>query len=208
MSRSFRFLLQYLFLAGLAAALPAQAQERFWNSVASEERDSCGVSKLAEAQQKRLGELIQRDLDAARQGDVTGFAKTFTQRRTARETEECGLGLLTEQERARLDALVANRMLSGGRSIVTTASRTAASDDFVEVYKRKGTVHGSVSFMVGTSGGGRNFYGGAADVSYTDPSGKTTTTVGYSYLKGKGLPCPYYDRAYGPWSPYWPDAWY
>lgn len=195
-----------LFLAAAIAALPAQAQERFWATVPAEERAACGVAKLSDAQQAKLGELIQRDLDAARQGGVTGFARTFMQRRTAKEVEECGLKALSENESSKIDALVASAMARGGRTMATASLRSYTADDSFEAQRKLGSVHGSVSFVVGTSGGGRNFYGAATDVSYTDPSGKTTTSVGYSYLKGRGCYYPYdprFERA-----PYWYDRWY
>lgn len=188
-------------LVALLSSSALLAQDGFWGAVGFEDREACGLTKLDEAQQGRLGELIQRDLDAARQGGVTGFAKTFSQRRTKKESEESGLLLLSDAERARVDALVADSMLRGGRSMTFVAGRSRSSADSVETEKRHGTVHGSMTFVVGTSGGGRNFYGAGADVSYTDPSEKLTATVGYSYLKGRGCLYPYDPYYYG--DPYW-----
>ncbi len=172
------------------------AEGKFSEGLSMEDRIACGLTHITVSQQTILDALIQRDVDAARQGNVTAFAKTFIQRRSEKECAESGIASFTEVERTKLDAVVAAAI---ARKPMTQVYQETQSKPLVGIGmpKRKGEIHGSMSLMYGMGSGGSSAYGAAMDVNYTDPSGRLQVAVGYSEIHGKGWYSPYVRRGRG-----------
>ena len=71
-----------LCLAGglILVAVPARAA--FIDTLSPQERAASGLDRLSPAQISALDRLVAHDEVLAREGDVTGFATSFTERRT------------------------------------------------------------------------------------------------------------------------------
>lgn len=176
-------------------ALAAQAQIPFSHTLMPYDWRAAGFPHLTTPEARVLDQLIQRDLDSARQGDVVAFAKTFTQRRTPEERKASGIDQLTPAERATLNALVASAIAARPRSPVLTSKgplKDPTADNIPT--RRLPHVHGQVSMFVGAGSGGTSFYGGSFDAVVTDPSHRWSVDVGVSQVRGKGY------WGCGPWS--------
>lgn len=175
----------------LAAALLVTSSSRaavaFSQILTPAERSATGYAHLKSQQVTALDALIQRDIDAARQGNVTGFARTFTQRRTPEERVRAGIDQLTEIERGQLDRLVAATLAS--RPVVPYIAPPPSADSPAEVTleKAKPKVHGQVSAFYGQSSGGGSFYGGSFDAMMIDPTGKYAIGIGLSEIRTRGM---------------------
>lgn len=197
---------RFVTLAALIATTTlAQAAEKpFSATLSDEQKKAAGIDHLTPNQTAALDNLVQREMLLAKQGDTVGFSKEFSQRRSSPELAKAGLDKLTPQQRAQLDAQVANAIASQPRQIVaTTVSKNVTSA--VQGIGPHPEIHGSISFVAGTSGGGRNFYGGAVTLEQTDPVKGYSIAVSYAELHGKGFPtyCPV-GYAYGyPWPGHW-----
>jgi hypothetical protein len=174
-------------LAAFSAAIAARAEVQFTQNLSPAEWKEAGFARLSTDQMTALDALIQRDVDAARQGDVVGFAKSFTERRTPDEWRRGGIDHLTPAERVKLDAIVAAAIAT--RPAVAFIPRPAAAGAAKEIKTapRPWEVHGQVSMFVGAGSGGRSFYGGDFDVWATDPTHRITVGVGASEIRGKGF---------------------
>jgi hypothetical protein len=183
------------------------AETEFLSSVNPTDRVSSGISHLSPAQQAALAKCANRDITLAREGDVTGFSGSFTERRTDEERHAAGIDTLTRPERDILDALVANAIsyhpMTYQAQVAAPPPPKASPPPSLVLTQPKMQIHGDLSLTVGAGSGGGSFFGTAMDVSMTDPSGKFTLAVGYSVVRSKGLP-PWYFDPYGPYAPYGP----
>ncbi len=190
-----RFLRRVLFLlaacvAGLSAAQAGPAP--FLDALSPAEKEAAGLNRLTADQQAMLNNLVQREVILAQQGGVTSFASEFTKRRSAPELAKTGLDKLTDQQRAYVNVLVARR-ISGQSSLAMPAQSLAAQSYSstgqigVAPLKPSWETHGTVSFVAGTAGGGRNFYGGGVEVDEVNPSLGLEISMAYSEVHGKGL---------------------
>ncbi len=190
----------------ILAAAPATAA--FSDDLSPQERVSSGLSSLSPKEVSALDRLVAQDADLARQGGVTGFGVAFTERRTKKETAEAGLGRLSTAQQGQLNALVAFSIANPQPEIphfrprpvrpVQSQPTTAAVPVSVALSVPRVEIHGELSFMIGGGKGG-SFYGGALDLSVTDPSRNFSATIGISELRGKGFAFPY--LALPPWYP-------
>ena len=153
--------------------------------LAAFDQNAIGLNKLKEEQKVALHAFVDRDVQAARQGDVVAFAKSFTERRTTEERQRAGIDLLSDAERIRLDAAVATLIASRPASSYVY-QRTASSTGEIIRERSRPIVHGQVSLFVGGGSDGSSWYGGAFDVAVTDPSRKFTVMLGASEVRGRG----------------------
>ncbi|HVU17559.1 MAG TPA: hypothetical protein VHD32_11575 [Candidatus Didemnitutus sp.] len=170
-------------------ATPAWGSISFTRGLSGEDVAAAGLTKLSADQITFLNSLVAREVSLAHAGGVTSFAGTFSGRRTAAEKSKAGLDLLTDNERARLDLLVAQAIVAG--PVVATAERTWGNR--LSAFADRLEIHGEVSFTVGTSGHGRNFYGTSFFTTISDPASGVTVGIGFDQYHGKGIPaCSYY----------------
>ncbi|PTY08145.1 hypothetical protein DB347_00735 [Opitutaceae bacterium EW11] len=190
-------------MALLASWATASAAE-FTEHLTPEQKKAIGYAKLNQDQISTLNNLVERELILAKQGNVSAFAGEFTQRRSAPERAKAGVGKLNADEVTSLNALVAAEIAN--RPVQPATTETVAVSNAVRGIGPKPIIHGSVSFTVGTSGGGRNFYGGTVEVEQTDPVKGYSIAIAYSEFHGKGLFWPYWCGPYtaGPYR----DPWY
>jgi hypothetical protein len=208
-NRSHRLVLASLFLSAVFSASALAAS--FSDQLTPEERAASGVSKLTPQQVAHLDNLVERELVLATQGNVPSFAGTFADRRSAPERAKAGIDKMSPGERAQLNALVDRTLASRPISEPTTAA-SIANYNAIRGVKPRTQLHGEVSLIVGTSGGGNNFYGGSFYVEQSDPAKGYSIAIGYSELHGKGLaglygPYGWYRYPYRPYGPYGYDRW-
>ena len=179
-------------------ACAARAGTAFLSQLTPTERAAVGVSNRDLVETSELNKLVQRDLALARQGNVVGFAKTFTERLTPLERERSGVNLLTTAERAKLDGLVAAAMAA--RPVAPTVNvAQAAPLKGIGLGPMRPQIHGDVTLFYGAGGHGSSWYGGAFDTRITDPKGRYTVQVGVSQTYGRGLWAPWgCGYGYGP----------
>jgi hypothetical protein len=188
-----------LALALIGGSLTGRAEEKsFTASLPDAQQQAAGLNRLSSEQITTLNNLVKRELILARQGNVRAFAAEFSQRRSAPERAKAGIDKLTPAERTQLDAEVAQAIAHQSPSLPLTTLSPARSDAVVQAAGPRLQVHGSVSFVAGTSGGGRNFYGGSFEIEQYDPVHHIGIAFSYSELRGKGLYWPYgYGYGYG-----------
>jgi hypothetical protein len=174
-------------LLGLMALTVWAAEDTpFTDSLSSAEQTAMGLTKLSAAQRTALNIQVQHDVTLARQGDVTGFATTFAQRRTATERSADGLDLLGNDERRQLDASVARIIAQPATPALAHLSRHS---DAVEVTTCRPEIHGEMTLVAGAGSHGGSFYGGSLTGIYDDPSHNFSMAVTYAEIHGKGF-CP------------------
>jgi hypothetical protein len=195
------------FLAGLAAAVLVLASVAraaafgFSDGLSADEKSACGLAKLTAPQVAALNAMVDRDMNLAHEGGVTGFSSAFTARLSPAQRVLAGLERLTDKERGFLDTMAARTIAMGPPPSQAFAFRASAPvpvpvppDETVVSAPPALQVHGDLSFTIGAGGHGSNFYGTAMDVLVTDPSGKFTLGVGVSEYRGRGF--------FGPYSPF------
>ncbi len=176
-----------------APLLPAAESASFTAGLPPDVQVEIGLSALAAEQREILDGLIQRDLTLARQGEVVGFARTFTERRTGEELRKSGMTRLTVAQRNRLDALVAAAIASQpstGEIVWTPTSARILRE------RQQPIIHGEVSMFYGQGRGDHSWYGGSLATTVTDPSRRMTLGFGYAEIREKGAPDYYYRRPY------------
>ncbi len=187
-----------LVFALLAGSVTGRADERSFSArLPEDQHQAVGLNQLSPQQLATLNNLVQRELLLAKQGDVRAFAAEFSKRRSPPELAKAGIDKLTVEQRTRLDAAVAQEIAHQPREVTSTLTpiRRASA---VQAVGPKAQIHGSVSFIAGTSGGGRNFYGGGFEIEHYDPVNNVSIAFSYSELHGKGLYWPYgYGYGYG-----------
>ncbi|MCF3649852.1 hypothetical protein [Synoicihabitans lomoniglobus] len=204
-----RALLTFLRFSALIAAFgcAAAAQDQGWtpsidflDRMATDERLATGVHELSEQEGANLENLVAYEVASARAGGVSGFAGTFSSRRSAEELKATGVDRLSDDQRERLDQHIAGFLADTPAVPYITRSergrnRGAATDaDMMgENDGPKLDVHGSVTLTVGASSEG-SFYGGSATAIISDPKGRFHAIISYGTMKGD---LPYYgDRYY------------
>jgi hypothetical protein len=176
-------LLSALLIGSTSASI--RATESFTKTLPATVQAEFGVNRLSTEQRATLDGLIERDIEAARQGDVVAFARGFCDRRTPEEQNRAGLTLLTAAERSRLDNVVATAIASRPISAPTSFAWSPTSARILRERERP-IVHGQVSVFVGGSSGGHSWYGGSFETSVTDPQHRLTLTVGMTEVREKG----------------------
>ncbi|HXB03063.1 MAG TPA: hypothetical protein VNV15_09640 [Opitutaceae bacterium] len=169
----------------MALTIWAADDARFTDSLSSSEQTAVGLAKLSPAQRTALNTQIQRDVTLARQGNVPGFATTFTQRRTAAERTAAGLDLLSSDERKQLDALVA-RNIAQPATFASLAHYSRPGNE-VEVTTYRPEIHGEMTVFAGAGSHGSSFYGGAITGIYDDPAHNFSAAATYVEIHGKGI---------------------
>lgn len=181
------------------AASPSQAApgsvigQPFTDGLSADDRRAIGVDLLTPPERAALNEQVARELALARQGNVRGFAKTFTQRRTPADLTATGLEKLSPEQRTALDRSIAWAMAV---PLFLDVQPRFTPSDAVQTVKPKARIHGEMSATVGVGSGGRSMYGGSMAVTYEDPNRGLSTTVRVSQYKGDGWI--FYDDGYGP----------
>jgi hypothetical protein len=183
----------------LLGASARAAETEFLSTVSPADKVASGISHLTAGQQAALDRFANRDITLAREGDVTGFSGSFSERRTDQERKEAGIDTLARRELDNLDALVATAIADHPIRFQATAPTAAHATPppSIVLTPPKLEVHGDLTLMAGAGSGGRSFYGTAMDVVMTDPSGKFTLAVGYSVIRSKGYPPCLFDPAVG-----------
>jgi hypothetical protein len=185
--------LTHRFLRGIAAVLlglivvtvwAAADEAHFTDSLSPAEQTSMGLTKLSAAQRTALNAQIQHDITLAREGEVSGFATTFTQRRTAAERAAAGLDLLGNDERQQLDAFVARALAQPGMPVLMHLARHS---DEPEATTYRPEIHGEMTLVAGAGSHGGSFYGGALTGIYDDPAHNFSIAATYAEIHSKGI---------------------
>lgn len=209
--------------AGVATVPAADDTNRFTRTLNAAERAEIGLERLSSDEAAVLDALVRRNAAtrvsavARRDGKneksaadpaaaANAPATTFSERLTPDERRLAGFGRLSAEQVARVDALVERhataaiaRTLLGPPTYVPRHARVepAENDD-----RRK--IHGSFSLSYGWGKGGYSERTGSMMMTYNDPAGKYSVTIGYteSHVKGgqgvylDGLPYRYDDPLY------------
>jgi hypothetical protein len=191
-----------LLLVGLlpwtAAAEPvALSTTPHLDTLPIEAQVAAGLPELTLTERQSLEAFLAYEIAAARAGNVSGFARTFSTRRTPEELAATGLDRRTADQRAAFDTQVAARLAERPAiPFVTRRQRGADATPIDHVGTPPWRVHGSVTATVGTSSAG-TFYGGSLTTAVTDPTGRFTAQITYGTLRG-ALPYlePYSVRPY------------
>ncbi len=192
--RLLAFILGFLALVLLSSAIARAETTSFTANLTEENKTALGLAKLTPEQITSLDAQITREISVAHQGDTPAFSTTFTHRRSPQQRKEAGLDRLMTPELVRLDALIAAALATKPAPIgptITQPATTAPSSDWVEITPRKMQVHGEVTLAYMWGSGGREGIGASMVTTVTDPSGKSSFTLGLSQFRGKGLYYPY-----------------
>jgi hypothetical protein len=155
---------------------------------------AAGLDELTATERLNLEAYLAYEIAAARAGNVAGFARSFTTRRTSEELAATGLDRLSPAQRAAWDTHVAVRLAerpSLAYPLRRNRPRPADGDApaIDHVARPPWRVHGSVTATVGSSSAG-TFYGGSMTTAITGPDGRFTAQITYGTLRGN---LPYYD---------------
>lgn len=170
---------------GIAVGAEPAGEPAFAETISVADQTAAGLSILTDGELAELNRLIQQEVTLARQGNVTGFAGTFTGRRTDGQRTATGLERLSAEQQAHLDTLVAYRLAAP--TLVFWTPR-ATDGDRAGAVRRPSPfpIRSSVSLTYGAGSGGTSFYGGSMSMTYDDPSGKFSATVSISEYHIKG----------------------
>jgi len=182
-------MLRSLLIAASLILVGSAAGAGFSDSLTPQEKAASGLVRLTPAQASKLDALVARDEVLAREGAVTGFSTSFTQRRTGKERLEAGLEGLSASQRARLDSLVAFAIADPAPVVPVYEPRPAPPAASFSSPPLKPEVHGDISLTVG-GGKGVSFFGSDLDINITDPLGRYSISIGISEYRGKGLSFP------------------
>jgi len=193
LARRFRFLVA-LMAVGAACGVWGHAQIpgslAFTDTLLQSEKAAIGLEKLFPAEVDDLNVQIDRELTLARQGNVKGFAISFTQRRKPPQLVSSGLSRLADAERRALDLAIARTMAVP--TVLSLPPKFARADP-VETVAPRSRIHGEFSFTYGWTSGGGSLYGGSMTMIYQDPNRPLTAAIRYSTYRGDGL------YGYGPY---------
>lgn len=173
-----------ILLAGSLARAQFTLDRPFTETMAPAEQSTSGMGRLSPKQIEELNRQVTKELTLARQGNVRGFATSFSHRRTEAQRKAAGLDLLSVTELKVLDDVIARTMARP--SLPGTVARVTAIDA-IETTRIKPEVHGEVSLTYGMAGGGRSFYGGSMAVTYEDRKSGLSAAIQYSHFRGDGL---------------------
>ena len=177
-------------LAVVLVTSASASQGGFVSTLSTEQLQATGIATLTPAERDALNAQVAGELALARQGDVRGFAGTFSSRRKPAEFKASGLNRLTKEQLGALDDIV--RALLAAGPVQRHIGRELTNEEVSRAHKRFET-HGSVSYTIG-GGGGRSFQGGTVStvILYT----QTGSTIGFSYSQFNGDPFLYYGGGY------------
>jgi hypothetical protein len=156
------------------------------NAGATANRSSAPASKGSEGSSEVAGEkAVPGEKES---GESSGGVMSFSERLSADERRLAGFEKLTAAETAKINTLVERYTLGNvARALLAPPRYVARSNrpDPVEKTERK-TTSGSFMLSYGFAKGGYSERTGAMDVTYTDPAGRYSVTVGYSETHVKG----------------------
>lgn len=202
-----RLLACTLALAAWAAPVGAALPLRHLGQLAEQEQMATGLLDLSDQEAANLENLIAYEISSAQAGGVTGFAGTFSSRRSDDELAATGLGRLGDDQRERLDQHIAGMIADNAASVFVYnpnlgmggADGATAADNAAEIARPPLIVRNEVSVTVGGSSAG-GYYGGSVTTTLIDAKGRWAASVSIS--GGKGAAPYYYGRGpyrYGPW---------
>jgi hypothetical protein len=155
----------------------------FFSSLSAQEGQAMGIGKLSAEQRDALETLASKELRLARQGDVRGFAGTFTSRRTEEERVAAGLARLTTAEKYQLDRLVARALAVQPAQAPVMITR--ASSDSVQLREvSPWETHGLVQLEYGFGSGDREYKAGT--IAVTRENVRTGTALTFAYTVAEG----------------------
>jgi|GEM_PF-2287347 len=207
-----RFIASGRLAAGLIAALvlgplTGAAALPHLDQLSASESLATGLVDLTDQERANLDNLIAYEVASARAGGVTGFAGTFSSRRSDGELDATGLNRLGDDQRERLDQHIAGMIAdhAAGPFVYSPAlSGHGAADgtdtsDAAEIKAPGLILRHEVSVTVGGGDGG-SYYGGSVTTTMIDPKGRWAASVSVGASKGA---TPYYGRGPGRYSPWW-----
>lgn len=166
----------------------------FIATLSSEDQASIGLDGLGENEWVALDDLVAEDLAFARRENLKEFDSTFMSRLSEAERKQAGLDRLTARQLTKLNELVAAAIAKRP----TPRQRPRLKDSDV-LAKRRGEIHGSVSFTYGWGAGGRDYRAGSLWLDYYDPETRVGLGVGIS--TSEGGPGYYYPGYYSGYYP-------
>lgn len=178
-----------MFATFLVLAAPLGAvQGGFTATLSQEQQAAIGLGSLSADERAQLNAIVATEVALARQGDIAGFAGTFSSRRSDGELSSSGIAKLSVAEVAELDRLV-EALIAAGPVQARVPKRVSVSEG---ANRDRLEVHGEISYTYGRSSDGRDFQGGSMSTVIFDR--KTGTTVGFTYGQYEGDLYPYYGR--------------
>lgn len=210
-----RFLALLFALVGLAAS-PVVANDtgRFTRSLTPAERAESGVDKLSSDEAAVLDALVRRDTasrvstssvrppqsnadkKAPADGDPAMLveppsAPRFSERLTADERRIAGFNHLSVEQTTRLNALIERHAsASVARALLSPPSFVSRGGQVQPLEKNddRKNIHGSYSLSFGWGKGGYSERSGSMMMTYDDPAGRYSVTIGYTETHVKGGP--------------------
>jgi hypothetical protein len=169
-------------LAGLFLALAplGAAEGGFSATLSAEQLMATGVASLTEEERSTLNAIVAAEVALARQGDIAGFARSFSERRSDEEHASAGLAKLSAAELAELDRIVAS-LIAAGPALKNLPRRVTVSEG---TQRDRLEVHGEISYTMGWASGGRNFQGGSMTTTIFDR--ETGNSISFSYGRYDG----------------------
>lgn len=185
----------------MAAGNNGEAPRRFSQALTAEERTQAGLTVLTSDELASLDALVRRDLGTRTSITEAPTADdknrtTFSQRLTADERRVTGLARLKAEQITHVDGLVdrfagaalARTLLAPPAYLARTRHARAAE----ERNDPRKNIRGTMSLSYGWGSGGYSEKTGAMTVTYDDPAGRYSVTVGYaeSHIKapeGRGV---------------------
>ncbi len=181
-----------LTLAWIASALtlfaaPPQADvQRFSATLSPAESAQAGLTRLSSDQLAVLDALVRHDVALAAK-PVEPRTAQFSQRLSGDERQNAGLTQLTAPELSQLDHDVEQFInptpAAPAAGLDATTDKTSLTS--VQI-RREAEIHGSFSFTVGVGSHGYSEYGGAMNLSLTDPQHHLAIDFGYAELHSSG----------------------
>ncbi|HWA26424.1 MAG TPA: hypothetical protein VG734_12260 [Lacunisphaera sp.] len=182
----FRVIRSGVLLGGLLAALTSLAPAAvagFTAKLSDEQKAEAGLNGFTNSELSALDHLVA--IDIARGRTTPALTDPYSERYSAAETKEAGLDRLSPEQLAKLDGLIAAAVAAAPkRPQVQPRERPRLRGDEILSEKGRLQVHGGFSLTYGWAGGGRNFRGTGAWVSYFDPVTGLGLTFGYSRYSG------------------------
>jgi hypothetical protein len=194
----------------------SEAPGRFTQWVPVAERAEAGLLRLSSDEAAVLDVMVRREVGARANAGTTprgriansrgaseGSSEVPAERETEKEADSAtrpfsdglsaderrlaGFGKLSAAETAKINALVERYTLGNVARALLAPPKYVARNRLepVEKTERK-TISGSFSLSYGFAKGGYSERTGAMDVTYTDPAGRYSVTVGYSETHVKG----------------------
>ena len=161
---------------------------RFSATLNASDSAQIGLPRLSSDQIAVLDALVRNDINTA-EFQRQPRPALFSQRLSASERHSAGFELLNETELSQLDAGVERfAQPVTNDSGQATALNSPAKDGNPTSFqlKRAPEIHGAVTLMVAVGSHGYSAYGGAIDLTYTDPDHHFMIGVGYSEVHSSG----------------------